>query len=114
MKRASVADAKNALNTYLERVKEGETVPITERGVPIECLGPVAASKDPTGRRQRLVRSGLARSGTESLPSSLREAPTTTMPVGESIVDMVLDERAAGDADRRPDRRAAGATRDGG
>jgi prevent-host-death family protein len=96
MKVVSITDAKNGLSAYLERVRAGETVLITERGVPIARLGPIATSEDPVGRRSRLVRAGLARSGTGSMPRSLKEAPATAMPDGESIVDVVLEERASG------------------
>jgi prevent-host-death family protein len=96
MKLVSVTDTKNGLSAHLERVKAGETVLITERGVPIARLGPVAASKDPIGRRQRLVRAGLARPGPQPLPTSLQAAPATALPDGASIVDIVLEERASG------------------
>ncbi len=96
MKLISITDAKNGLSSVLEQVKAGETLLITERGVPIARVGPVATSKDPIGRRSRLIRSGLARPGFRPLPRALRSAPAVAMPDGESIVDMVIDERASG------------------
>ena len=54
MKLVSITEAKNGLSSVLEQVRAGETVLITDRGVPIARIGPVAMSSDPTGRSSRL------------------------------------------------------------
>ncbi len=96
MKTATISDAKNRLSAYLDYVKAGETVMITDRGVPVARLEPVSTAADPSGRRERLVRAGLMRIGSAPLSPSVLADPTTDLPAGVSLVDAVLDERRAG------------------
>jgi len=67
MKTTSVSAAKNGLSALLDRVKAGEAVLITERGVPIARIEPVMTPHDPTGRQQRLSRAGLLDPGSGAL-----------------------------------------------
>ncbi|RJX24931.1 MAG: type II toxin-antitoxin system Phd/YefM family antitoxin [Dethiobacter sp.] len=41
MEKIGVREAKNSLSQYLQRVKKGEIITITERGVPVAKLIPV-------------------------------------------------------------------------
>ncbi len=92
MKTATISDAKNRLSSLLDLVKAGQTVLITDRGVPVARMEPVATSSDPTGRRERLARTGAVRLGTGSLSEELLAAPATRLP-GRSLVESVLEER---------------------
>jgi len=96
MKAATISEAKNGLSALLERVKAGETVLITDRGVPVARVAPVATSVDPKGRRDRLARAGLVDPGRGALPPELLEAPTVRAPSASSLVDAVLEERRSG------------------
>ena len=96
MKTATISEAKNGLSALLDQVKAGESVLITDRGIPVATLGPVAAVDDPTGRIQRLQRAGLLRVGTGKPPLDLLSQPVPKLPDGVSIVDAVLEERRSG------------------
>jgi prevent-host-death family protein len=65
MKRANISEAKNALSALLDRVRQGATIVIEDRGVPVARLEPVAAGTDPEGRlalqMRRLLRRGAHR-----------------------------------------------------
>ncbi|CAN5610965.1 hypothetical protein BH23CHL8_BH23CHL8_06490 [soil metagenome] len=93
MRTASVSEAKNGLSALLERVKSGESVLITERGVPVARLGPVSTSGDHVGRTERLVRAGLMRPGTGEPPLELIRTPGPRLPDGVDAVEMLLEER---------------------
>ena len=96
MKTTSVSAAKNGLSALLDRVKAGEAVLITERGVPIARIEPVMTPHDPTGRQQRLSRAGLLDPGSGALGQAFYAGPATRAPRGHSLVDSVLDERRTG------------------
>ena len=93
MKATTISEAKNGLSALLDRVKAGETVLITDRGVPVARIEPVSTSTDPTGRSQRLARAGLVRPGSGSVPQAFFTGPTVRMPEGVSSVDDVIEER---------------------
>jgi len=60
MTRASVSVLKAKLSEYLEKVKKGSEVSVTEHGVPIARLVPAAAGKEAEdARMERLVREGI-------------------------------------------------------
>ena len=72
MKRASITDAKNRLSALLDTVREGETVLIEDRGVPIARLESVAATRGADkGRLERLERAGLARRPSAPVPKAV-------------------------------------------
>ena len=61
MKRASITDAKNRLSALIDQVRQGESVLIEDRGVPVARLESVAATRGADrGRLERLERAGLA------------------------------------------------------
>ncbi|QXC59497.1 type II toxin-antitoxin system prevent-host-death family antitoxin [Aquihabitans sp. G128] len=53
-----VRELKNNLSRYLERVREGEDLVITDRGRPVARLSPIDA---PTDRLAALIDAGLVR-----------------------------------------------------
>jgi prevent-host-death family protein len=53
-----VKDLKNNLSRYLERVKAGDEVIVTDRGRPVAVL---SAVEPPTDRLAELIASGVAR-----------------------------------------------------
>jgi prevent-host-death family protein len=96
MRSASISQAKDGLSSLVDRVKAGEVVLITDRGVPVARLEPIATSTDSSGRLERLSRAGLARPATRTLPREFLEGPTIGSPQGTNAVDEVTVERRSG------------------
>jgi prevent-host-death family protein len=96
VKTATVTEAKNGLSALLRKVQGGETVLITDRGIPIARIEPVHALDDPTGRLERLVRAGIIRPGSGSVPTGFLAGPTVKASKDGSVLDALLDERRTG------------------
>lgn len=96
MRSTTISQAKNQLSALLDRVRAGESVTITDRGIPVARLEPVSHSGDPAGRIERLARAGLVRPGAGSAPPSILDGPSTRLPRGVSVVEIVLEERRSG------------------
>jgi prevent-host-death family protein len=96
MKMATVTDVKNGLSALLDQVKAGETVVVTDRGVPVARIVPVLASGDATGRLERWTRAGIVRAGSGSLPVNLLAGPSPRPENDASVVQALIEERRAG------------------
>ena len=96
MKTASISEAKNGLSALLDRVRAGESVLITDRGIPVARIEPVVAGDDPSGRLERLERAGIIRRGTAPVPLDLLRTPPPEVPDGVSAVEALLEERRTG------------------
>jgi prevent-host-death family protein len=98
MKQASITEAKNRLSALIDRVREGETVWITDRGRPVARLEPVNAQpgNDPAGTLSRLERAGIVRKGLRTPPLALIEQPGPRIAAGESMVRVLIEERSEG------------------
>lgn len=96
MKTASITEAKNGLSALIDRVKAGESVVITDRGVPVAVLEPVAEQVDWDERLARLERAGLITRGTGTPPLDKIRAQRPTPRDGADIVQIVLEERRSG------------------
>lgn len=97
MATASISETKAKLSALLDRVKAGETVTITDRGVPVAQLSPLpAASVDWDERLQRLARKGLIRLPTKTLPPGwLASRPLPKSKA--SVLEALLEERRESD-----------------
>ncbi len=97
---ATVTEAKNGLSALLDQVKAGETVLITDRGVPVARIEPVTIDDDPEWWLTRLERKGIIRRGNgmppEELLRRMGEIQRPKLPEGMSLVDAVLEERESG------------------
>jgi prevent-host-death family protein len=96
MKIASVSEAKAKLSALLELVKAGETVTVTERGVPVARIVPAVNrdAGDDEARLQRLERAGIirrGRGGSEPNPILLEPGPRI-----DGVVELLLEERRQG------------------
>ena len=81
-----VRELKNSLSQYLDRVRNGEVVIVTDRGRPVARLSAVDASDD---RLAELVAAGLVR--TPASPT--RHVPVRrTRPKG-SVSELVAEQR---------------------
>jgi len=96
MKTASISQLKNGLSAYLDRVRAGDTVLVTDRGIVVARLEPAGAQAGTTGRLERLERAGLLRVGRGAPPVDLLRTPAPALRGGRSIVDAVLEERRSG------------------
>ncbi len=63
MENATITEVKNRFSAFLDKVKQGESILITERGRPIARLESALAAcpDDVEGRLGRLERAGLVR-----------------------------------------------------
>jgi prevent-host-death family protein len=96
---ASIVQLKARLSEYMARVKAGNEVVVTERGVPVARIVPLDAADRLKTRRQRLARAGLLRLGRGRLRKDLLVAPTGAQS-GSEVLDALLAERREDDADR--------------
>jgi prevent-host-death family protein len=82
---AGVREVKNNLSSYLDRVRGGEEIVITDRGRPVARL----TSLDPDlDQLQELIDEGVIRSST-----ALRSLPARRARLKGSIAELVADER---------------------
>jgi prevent-host-death family protein len=95
MKTTGVAELKAKLSRYLERVKGGQEVLITERGLPVAMLVPLHAVEQRASRRHRLARAGLLHLGTGRVRTALLRPPRGPR-VGGSVLKALLAEREEG------------------
>ena len=91
----SISELKANLSRYLQEVRRGGEVQVTDRGVPVARLVPLPA---PAGSgdsecRERLIRGGVLRPGSDNSVAIL-ERPPLELPV--SIAEALAEERAEG------------------
>jgi prevent-host-death family protein len=83
-----IRELKTNLSKYLERVKQGQTLIITERGKSIARIVPEGASI--AGRQKGLVLSGILHQAGSPLPVIL---PVMASPQGHLISGLVSEDR---------------------
>ncbi|MDD9372334.1 MAG: type II toxin-antitoxin system prevent-host-death family antitoxin [Acidimicrobiales bacterium] len=81
-----VRDLKNNLSRYLDRVKAGEEVIVTERGRPVARL---SAMDHPSDRLAALVASGAV----QPPKSTARRRPARRIKARGSVSDLVAEQR---------------------
>ena len=89
----NVTELKTHLSRYLEQVKSGAEIVITERGVPVAKLVPLGAGERRESRRERLARAGLLQPGKGRLRASLLKPPPGPRAVGRGVLETLLAER---------------------
>ena len=93
MKTAAVSELKARLSQYLNRVKAGQEVLITDRGNPVARLVPISRV-----RRDTMVdmeRRGLIKIGSGKLPKDFWLIPKPKDP-GGSVLRALIEEREKG------------------
>ena len=97
MKTASISVAKNRLSAYLDLVRAGETVTITDRGTPVARLVPFTCV-DASDRRRELERHGVivAGAGGRALDALLESEPPKPA-AAVDVVALLAAERAEGE-----------------
>jgi len=96
MKTIGVAKLKAHLSRYLEQVKHGEEVVVTERGLPVAKIVPLRGPDRADSRRERLARAGLLQLGTGRVRATLLKAPKGPEEVGAGVLRALLEEREHG------------------
>ena len=91
---ANVAQVKARLSEYLRQVKDGSEVVITERGIPVARLVPLAPDEKRATREERLIRSGALRPPTG--PRRKLGAPKLKKGGGRAVLETLLTERDEG------------------
>jgi len=95
MKTAAVSELKAKLSDYLNQVKAGSEVLITDRGVPVARLVPVPRTKVTKGSMTKMEREGLIKLGSGRLPKEFWSLPRSEDPQG-LVLKGLLEERERG------------------
>ena len=95
MKTAPVSDLKARLSEYLNQVKAGMEVLITDRGKPVARLVPISRSKNLKESLVRMEKQGLIRLGSGKLPKDFWRMDRPDDPRG-LVLKALLEEREAG------------------
>ncbi len=82
---AGIRDLRNNLSRYLERVKAGEELTVTEHGRPIARITPITEES----RYDALVREGLV----TPAPAQPRWRPSTRVRPSAPVSDLVAEQR---------------------
>jgi prevent-host-death family protein len=84
-------ELKTRLGTYLERVRRGETILVTDHGTPVAELRPVPVARDATeAALQRMEAEGLI---TRATPGELTPFEPIRIPSGVSVSELVRADR---------------------
>ena len=91
MESIGVRELRQNASTYLERVKRGETIQVTERGVPIAVLAPLPIVKKT--RIEELIEQGILIPGEGNLEEILaRPMPAMDPNYAGPTLAEILDE----------------------
>lgn len=96
MKKASVSRAKDQLSALIKQVHSGESVVITDRGVPVAELVPVRMGTGVPPRILGLAQEGLARLPEMAPDAAWLELPRPVPAPGRAAADILVDERRSG------------------
>jgi prevent-host-death family protein len=98
MVEVGIREFRSHMGAYMDRVKCGETIVLTERGKPVGRITPEPAElpKDATVEDKiwAMVRAGKASWNGKRFKASEVRVP---LPPGVSLSDMILEDRQAGD-----------------
>lgn len=93
MRTAAIAKLKAGLSGYLESVKAGEEVVVTDRGRPIALIVPISPSISEDERRAELVAKGLVRPGRGPISMELVEGAEVPGLTPDRILQAIEDIR---------------------
>jgi prevent-host-death family protein len=99
VKTATISETKNSLSALLDRVRNGESIVITDRKRPVARLEPVPAGGgqgDDEGRLTRLERAGIVRRARLSRLEEILRVPPPEPEAGGDVLAALLDERRSG------------------
>jgi prevent-host-death family protein len=90
-----IAELKAHLSRYLDQVKGGREIVITDRGRPVAKLVPLGPAERRESRRERLARAGLLQPGSGRIRGALFKPPKGPL-VGAGVLRALLAERREG------------------
>lgn len=90
--RAGIAELKAHLSRYLDQVRAGRQVLITDRGIPVARLVPLEPETKRGSRRQRLARAGTLQLGHRRRSKASIKPPRGKM-LGVGVLAALLAER---------------------
>lgn len=93
MRTAAIAKLKAGLSGYIESVKAGEQVVVTDRGKPVALIVPIDPNISEDERRAELVAKGLVRPGRGPIPKDLLEGAAVPGLTPERALQAVMEER---------------------
>ena len=95
MRTAAVSTLKAHLSDYLDQVKAGNEVLITDRGKPVARLVPISRVKPTREALVRMEKQGLIKLGSGKIPKKLWSLPRAEDPEG-LVLKALLEEREEG------------------
>jgi len=95
MKTAAVSKLKAYLREYLNQVKAGNEVLITDRGKPVAKLAPISRAREGRESLARMEKQGLIRLGSGKLSKRFWSLPRPQDPEG-LVRKTLMDERNSG------------------
>lgn len=95
MKTAAISELKARLSEYLNQVKAGIEVLITDRGNPVARLVPVSRPRGLKDSLGQMEKQGLIRLGSGKLPDSFWKMQRPQDPEG-LVLNALLEERETG------------------
>ena len=97
MKTATLTETKNNLSALIDRVRNGESILVLDRGRPVARIVPVQSEMEETsGRLSRLTRQGVVREALGPPSRELLEGSRPRTREGRSIVGVLIEERHSG------------------
>lgn len=88
--RVGVRELRQNLSVYLDRVKDGETLEVTEHGRPVAQLGPRPAN--PASIIDQMIAEGRAQPATVD-HRKIPPAPSIPDPSGRTLTEILLEMR---------------------
>ncbi len=95
MTTTSISELKARLSAYLDLVRQGDEVLVTDRGRVIARLSPVTGDLQEESRRELLLRSGRVTPPTHGLPKNFWKSGHPGDAQGRSL-ELLLAERGEG------------------
>ena len=96
MSTESISSAKNNLSALIKRVQAGQSIVITDHGVPVARLEPMQLGVGVPARILGLAQQGLVRLPEREPDAAWLDLPRPTPPSGPSASAILLDERRQG------------------
>ncbi len=96
MSTESISAAKNNLSALIKRVQAGQSIVITDHGVPVARLEPVQLGAGVSPRMLGLAQQGLVQLPAREPDGLWLDVPRPSVPGGASGSAMLLDERRRG------------------
>lgn len=95
IKTVSVSNLKAKLSAFLDIVRQGDEILVTDRGRLIARLGPIAGDHAGASRRDLLLRTGRLRPPRHDLPADFWDRARPADPDGRGLTAL-LAERESG------------------